>query len=594
MTSTPACRSACLFSGNTASTAISQNRTQRPDRHWRPLVAAVWLALAGIPAYAQVTPDTAEKLEQQRQQERERLLREQQEKPADVRLPRAEAGEEPRLPADETPCFEVHEIELTGDTGQFAWARSAADRPGDPATGRCLGSQGINRVMMRIQNAIVARGYITTRVLAEPQDLRTGKLTLKIVPGRIRNIRFTDDSGSRANAWNAFPAKTGDLLNLRDIEQALENFKRLPTAEADIQIVPTDELGESDIVITWKQAFPLRFTLTANDGGANSTGKYQGSLTVSGDHLLTLNDLFYLSLNRDLGGGDSGDRGTRGHTAHYELPFGYWLASATHTTHGYHQTVAGISQDYRYGGTSENSEIKLSRLIYRDAANKTTLSLRGYQTASRNYVDGTEVDVQRRRMAGWEAGIAHRAFIGNAILDLDAAYRRGTGAFGSLHAPEEAFDEGTARPQLWSANAALTLPFRLGNVPLRYNATWRAQWNRTPLVAQDQFSIGGRYTVRGFDGESVLMAERGFLIRNDLSLPLGDSGQEVYFGLDHGRVGGRSADLLIGRSLTGAVIGLRGTVKDLTYDGFVGAPVNKPEGFRTHHVTAGFNITLSF
>ena len=57
-----------------------------------------------------------------------------------------------------------------------------------------------------------------------------------------------------------------------------------PTAEADIQIVPADEPGESDLLIAWQQAFPFRLTLAANDGGSKSTGKHLGSVTVSGDY----------------------------------------------------------------------------------------------------------------------------------------------------------------------------------------------------------------------------------------------------------------------------------------------------------------------
>ncbi len=41
-----------------------------------------------------------------------------------------------------------------------------------------------------------------------------------------------------------------------------------------------------------------------------------------------------------------------------------------------------------------------------------------------------------------------------------------------------------------------------------------------PLITQDRFSIGGRYTVRGFDGETTLIGERGWLLRNDLGLSL--------------------------------------------------------------------------
>lgn len=528
----------------------------------------------------------------QRQIERNRQLREQQENIPDVRLDTPAQALPERIPDNETPCFPIREIRLRNDA-DFPWVRATIDHDPDPAAGRCLGSKGINILMARLQNAMVERGYITTRVLAEPQDLRGGELTLTLIPGRIHAIRFSDNSDPRANAWNAIPAQPGDILNLRDIEQGLENLKRVPTAEADIQIVPAEAVGESDLLITWKQAFPLRLTLAANDGGSDSTGRYQGSATVSADHLLTLNDLFYVNFNHDLGGGDSGERGTRGRTAHYSLPWDYWLLSMTTSANQYHQSVAGISQRYLYSGISENHEFKLSRLIYRDATNKTSVSLRAYLNKSKNYIDDTEVEVQRRRMAGWEAALTHRAFIGSSTLDLGLAYRRGTGAFAALHAPEEAFGEGTARPAILSTDNSLAVPFTLAGQSLRYDATWRAQWNRTALVPQDRFSIGGRYTVRGFDGESILMAERGWLLRNDLSLTLGESGQEIYLGVDHGQVGGASADQLIGRRLTGAVIGLRGRYKNVSYDFFAGQPVRKPDGFETARTTTGFNLSLS-
>ncbi|MEO8408951.1 MAG: ShlB/FhaC/HecB family hemolysin secretion/activation protein [Propionivibrio sp.] len=546
---------------------------------------------------AQTLPGVDSSPEFQRQQERERLLREQQEQVPDVRIQAPDSVDTSRIPDSETPCFTIRQIVLKSEMPVFDWALPAADLPNDPATGRCLGSQGINRVMSRIQNAIIARGFVTTRVLAEPQNLSEGTLTLTVIPGRIHAVRFSDDSDARANDWNALPAQAGDLLNLRDIEQALENFKRLRTAEADVQIVPAGEggkPGESDVLITWKQAFPLRLSLSANDGGSSDTGKYQGSATLSGDHLLALNDLFYASFNHDLGGGDAGQRGTRGHNLHYSLPFGYWLFAATTSANRYHQSVAGYSQNYLYSGTSENYELKATRLIHRDATSKTAVSLRGYLNKSSNFIDDTEIDVQRRRMAGWEAGLAHRAFIARATLDLNLAYRRGTGAFSALPAPEQAFAEGTSRPTIITADASLALPFTLGGQNFHYSATWRAQWNRTPLVPQDRFAIGGRYTVRGFDGESVLLAERGWFVRNELGMPLGASGHEIYVGLDHGQVGGRSAKLLVGKRLTGAVIGWRGRVKNLAFDIFAGQPISKPEGFKTDRVTTGFNLSLSF
>src|SRR5690606_18647598 len=95
------------------------------------------------------------------------------------------------------------------------------------------------------------------------------------------------------------------------------------------------------------------------------------------------------------------------------------------------------------------------------------------------------------------------------------------------------------------------LPFQLAEQVMRWNMLWRAQWNRTPLVPQDNFSIGGRYTVRGFDGESVLAADRGWLLRNELGWRPGASGQEIYLGIDYGEVSGDDTHNLPGTYLGG-------------------------------------------
>jgi hemolysin activation/secretion protein len=534
------------------------------------------------------------------QQQRERAQREQLEPSPDVRLeaPQDSTGTL-RLPRNETPCFKIDRVVLTGEQSEdFQWALRAANPSEDPVLGQCIGSAGINLTMKRIQNAIIAKGFITTRVLAQAQDLNQGTLALVLVPGRIKHIRFAPGTSSRANYWNAMPASPGDVLNLRDIEQALENFKRVPTAEADVQITPAEgadaKPGESDVVIAWKQAIPVRVSLSVDDSGSKQTGKYQGNVALSLDNVASLNDLFYISFNHDLGGGQSGDRGSKGHTVHYSVPYDYWQLSLTSSEYDYHQTIAGVNQAYSYSGRSRTNEVQLSRVIYRDAVRKTTVSVGGWSRTSSNYVEDTEIESQRRRMAGWQAGINHREFIGASTLDLGVGYRRGTGARDALRAPEEETGEGTSRSQIISANAQLQVPFTLADQRLRYVAGWRGQWNRTPLIPQDRFSIGGRYTVRGFDGEQILSAERGWTFSNDLGLSLANTGQELYLGVDYGEVGGHSTQQLAGRRLAGAVVGLRGGYKQFSYDIYTGKPLEKPKGFQTADVTSGFSANWSF
>lgn len=558
------------------------------------------LALAALPAahaFGQAGPANQEVI---RDQERARLLREQLERRPDVRLPSgADTPETARLASGEAPCFTITTIVLEGDaSARFQWALDAAGKAAgeaDPALGRCLGARAIDQVVRRVQNAILSRGYVTTRVLVAPQDLKGGKLKLSLIPGRIRAIRMLPGADRRAALFNAVPVAPGELLNLRDVEQALENFKRVPTADADIQIMPAAGAsagpGDSDLGIKWKQGRPFRVSLTADDSGSDATGKYQGGITLSLDHLLELNDLFYVSLNHGLGYA-SDTRGTHSRALHYSVPYGYWQLGFTASSSGYHQTVAGATQQYRYSGTNRNADLRLSRLVFRDADSKVSLSLRGWERASKNYIDDTEVEVQRRRMAGLEFGLEQRQTFGAATLETHLNYRRGTGARGAVRAPEEAFNEGTSRFALLTADASLSAPFKLAGRQLRYSASWRFQNNRTALLQQDRFAIGGRHTVRGFDGDSSLVAERGWLLRNEIGAPV--AGAELYAGVDHGEVDGPSSANLLGKRLTGAVLGVRGQFMQIQYDVFAGAPLRKPEQFKTAGCSAGFSVNRNF
>jgi hemolysin activation/secretion protein len=571
------------------------------------------MAAGPLLSAAQQSPTTPQPfVEQQRQQERERALRKQNERTVDQRPQAAPPAPAQRIPESESPCFRIDRVLLVGEQSEsFQWAVADLSGPdgNDSPIGRCLGSAGVNTVLARAQQAAIARGFVTTRVLAAPQDLSSGTLTLSLVPGRIAAIRLTPDSsstllGSSALLTTAIPARPGDLLNLRDIEQGLENLKRPPTAEADIQIEPSTAAnakpGDSDLVVKYVQSKKWRVTLSLDDSGTEATGRYQSGATVSLDNPFGLNDLLYVSANHSINNHVFGDpaKGTEGQTVHYSLPYGYWLLGFTASNSQYHQSVAGLNQDYVYAGKSNNAEIKLSRLIYRDQQRKTTVAIKGWRRESRNFVDDTEVEVQHRVVGGLELSLNHKEFIGDATLEGTLAYKRGTGGFGSRAAPEEEFGEGTSRLKLYTADISLNAPFKLGEQKLRYSGLIRAQWNRTPLTPQDRFSIGGRYTVRGFDGETSLMGERGWLLRNDIGWAIpwgaGQSGAELYAGMDYGHVGGRSTVDLLGRHLAGAVIGVRGQWTKLSYDFFIGAPISKPEGYRTAKVTLGFNLNASF
>ncbi|EFJ9127226.1 ShlB/FhaC/HecB family hemolysin secretion/activation protein [Escherichia coli] len=120
----------------------------------------------------------------------------------------------------ETPCFQIKQTELKGADALPHWL--PLQKIANGAVGHCLGAKGINLLMSTLQNRLVDHGYVTTRVLAPSQDLKSGILRLVIVPGVVRHVRLTPDSDDYIQLYSSFPAHEGSLLDLRDIEQGLD------------------------------------------------------------------------------------------------------------------------------------------------------------------------------------------------------------------------------------------------------------------------------------------------------------------------------------------------------------------------------------
>lgn len=512
---------------------------------------------------------------------------------------------------EESVCFPIDTIHLDGEWQQkFQPYFKQALNELQFSSGDCIGLNGINLIMSKAQNNMISAGYVTTRVLVEPQDLTQRELKLTLMAGKLRAIRVNSDNLAETRAHrvvlttNVFPMESGDLLNLREIEQGLENLERVPTATATMEIEPGDAPNESDLVVTWQQrTVPYRLTLSVDDSGSKETGKNQGSITFSGDSIFGYSELIYLSLNRDLGhksrGTDTSGKkvigGTNGYAFHFSVPYKDWMFTVNASKYHYNQAVAGSFQIYNYNGDSKTADMSISRLLYRDSHRKTTASLKGWQRASRSYIDDAELTVQRRKVAGWQLSLDHREHINRAVLDLGLSYKRGTGAVHALRAPEQDFGEGTSRVKIFLLDLNLGVPFSIGQQNFYYNSTFHGQWSKTPLTSQDRISIGGRYTVRGFDGDMTLMAEKGFYLRNDLAWYY-QPAHQFYVALDGGYVSGPSSKWLLGKELVGAAAGFKGQFDvggKLSYDLFAGKALKKPKHFKTKKVAYGFSISYS-
>lgn len=288
----------------------------------------------------QVSDEAAKMLdieEQHRRTQQQTTERERRTNAPNVNLQgqsNAQGVDDGRVPA-ETPCFKIDEIALVTPQGlsnavERIGARALSPDPVFPGQlsfassylqqyrGQCVGRDGLNLIVHRLSALILAKGYTTTRVLIGPQDLSGGKLTLELIPGAIGRIRFAD-AGTYGTWRNAFPTHDGDLLNLRNLEQGLEQMKRVPNQDVDMQIVPGDSTGESDVIITAKRLKPWTLSMSVDDSGLKSTGQLQASANLAINNPLGLSDIFNISYNHDVNG-HPGQYGTRGDSVFYAIP----------------------------------------------------------------------------------------------------------------------------------------------------------------------------------------------------------------------------------------------------------------------------------
>jgi hemolysin activation/secretion protein len=150
------------------------------------------------------------------------------------------------------------------------------------------------------------------------------------------------------------------------------------------------------------------------------------------------------------------------------------------------------------------------------------------------------------------------------------------------------------------------MPLTVRGHPWQYSSQLHWQWTKTPLTQQDSFCLGGRTTVRGFDGQQTLCGDRGQLLRQELATGLPSEiqqafpflvGTQVYAALDAGRATNSAQD--VRHRLSGIALGVRGFYRindayPLQWDIFVGKPLARPDGFTTAQHAAGFALQAEF
>ena len=531
-----------------------------------------------------------EQLQQDRDTQRERNLRFDAERVGTV-------VSEPALidvPSDKNgTSFYIKQIQLDGVPKELSFLNKIARKHEQ----KHVTVSDITNIRNAFQRKLLDKGYITSQVYIPEQNLNAGTLQFMVMPGRVEEIRYSDSSVH--GPWRtAFPVRPGDILNIRDVEQGLEQMKRVSSQSVTMKLLPGTAVGTSIIELSIKQEKPVHGSISIDNSGLESTGVYQGSFTASLDQAFRANDTLTMSLSGDVSGAGS-IKGTRAASLNYVIPHGKDTFSVSFSKSRYHQTIQSNPYDFTYSGKSTTMKAKWNHVLSRTQREKRAFDISISTRHNHRFINDMELPVQALRTTSMELGVSNRTYIGNATLYSRLGFQWGIGALGAQpeHKASVAMGGPTSRYHMWLVDVDYRKPFVMGHRPASFTSSFHGQWVQggKRVYSVDTINIGNRYSIYGFDGEYTLMGDSGWYIRNEVSSVIPRLNTEVYWGLDVGAVYGKSTEALVGKTIAGTALGVRGNyASGLLFDAFVSTPLYKPQGYHTKKFYSGFTIGYRF
>lgn len=452
------------------------------------------------------------------------------------------------------PKFLIKRINLKDDTNLISKKRK--QKIISSYEFRELNVADIKKLVKELTNEYMKDGYVTTRIMLMPnQNLQTGELNLSVVEGRMEEVVLDKDRGrDKRRSFFAFSNETGRILNIRDIDQGIDNLNRLDSNDAKLNIVPGDKPGHSKVIVASNQTRPYRLKL-----GYENTQKDREKFKAifEYDDLFGINDKFFVYYKGDTNKllDDKSDKDTDNVYVGYSFPAKNWEFSLSYSYSNDENKIKGMLSDYTLETKTNQYSLGVSRLLYRNADIKINLGFGLDIKNERTYLEKTRLEGQDRDFTVANIGINGMYKLFGGISSYGFTYYRGLkefnagddGSFGvgtQNTTPLEDF-ENRFQFDKFALDLSWYKPFYFKNQGIVFRITGNGQYSKDSLFSNEKISIGSYDTVRGFSGS--VAGDTGYYIRTELSyvMPGMTKSEKIndftykirpFIGLDYGQV----------------------------------------------------------
>lgn len=407
-----------------------------------------------------------------------------------------------------------------------------------PFLGKPLGAADIETLRQKVTLLYVGRGYVNSGAVLAADALEHGTLTLRIIEGRLKEIRLRGLDGLDEHYVADRLAKGDEPLNIQTLGERFQLLLTDPLfARMNGQLLPDVERGKAILSVDIERARPYQLSLSANNYRPVSIGAESATLSGWIRNLTGHGDLFEASRQDPLGDGKASRTAlgwrmplnTRGTLLSLNYDEG---ASAV-----IEQPLQPLDVQSRLVG----KDIGISQTLFETMRHKLSIGLNRVVRENRTTLLGVPFSFAPGEPSGtskawdwrfWQE-YAHRWE--NQVIALRSTFTNGE---------NNQLDAGTAlgatpppRYRIWLGQAQYA--HRLLDNGSQFILRLNIQDSPQRLIAMEGMAVGGVNTVRGYR-ENQLVRDNGVVANVELDFPLlADGAHQLSLNLapffDHGR-----------------------------------------------------------
>jgi hemolysin activation/secretion protein len=437
--------------------------------------------------------------------------------------------------------------------------------------GREVSMGELDAMTKEIEREYLKRGLITA-VFIPPQEAKESIITIQVVEAKMGELLVEKPPFYNEQVFKRYwQISPGETLRYDKMSRSLQMMNKNPDREVKAALKAGKKPATTDVILTSKTSFPIHFSFALDNDGSISSGKYRTSLGGRNNNLLGLDDTL-------VAGTMFGDR-FKGNYIYHNIPLTNF---GTSLLYGASDSYSKPNKDYdQYDMRSyaNNENMSIHQDIYRkdeyigevymgfDFKDKVVYANSGGPDAPNNA--GT---INKDRLRVLSIGGSWIKRTSDSVLYISGEYDQGLRILGASPAgnPYASNDASSVYPKF-----LLNLTER-SRLPLGLQINWklRTQFAAEKLTPQEQFSLGGIDSVRGYP-PSDYNADTAFLTSYELLVPailipsgwrmpysertLKEQTSGVLF-VDYGY--GQRRDSRRAKNMTGVGLGLRVNVYD--------------------------------